>query len=271
MNDTPDAASSSAHQAVDRALQVLSYLGSHPSGVSLHELSTALRYPKPSLHRILSSMRARAYAAQLAPGGDYFLGPAALEAAFSFHAGLDLRALLHPLLLEVNRRFDQTCHLASLDDDQVVYLDKVDTSTRIRLSSVIGGRNPAHATGVGKAMLAATLDDDEVAGWVARHEPLAARTEHTATDARSLAATLADTRAAGYAIDDEESEPGLLCVAVRVPLVFARLTPPLAISVTGLKSQMLELGVERIGRSLIELAAGFEYGTPASPTATEAT
>ena len=259
-------ASSSSHQAVDRALQVISHLGRHPSGVSLHELSSELGVPKPSLHRILSSMRGRGFAAQLASGGDYFLGPAALEAAFTFYGDLDLRTLLHPLLLTVNARFDQTCHLASLDGGQVIYVDKVDTSTRIRLSSVIGGRNPAHATGVGKAMLASTLRDDEVAGWVAQYGPLAKRTDNTATDAKSLGRMLRETRERGYAIDDEESEPDLLCVAVAVPLVFGQLTTPLAISVTGLKSTMLDLGVENVGQTLIALAADFEYGSIPSST-----
>lgn len=259
------AASTSAHQAVDRALQVVMHLGRHSSGVSLNDLSRALGVPKPSLHRILSSMRGRGFATQLAPGGDYFLGPAALEAAFSFYGDLDLRALTHPLLLEANKQFDQTCHLASLDGGEVVYIDKVDTSTRIRLSSVIGGRNPAHATGVGKALLAGTLRDDDVEAWVRAHGPLAKRTERTAADAPRLAEVLRETREQGFAVDDEESEPGLLCVAVALPVVFDRLSAPLAISVTGMKTQMLELGVAEISSTLLSLAAEFEYGTRPTP------
>ena len=93
---------------MDRALQVLEHLGRHPAGLTLLELSSATGVPKPSLHRILASMRARGFAAQLQSGGVYVLWPAALEAAFTFHAKLDLRQLLHPLVLEVNRTFGQT-------------------------------------------------------------------------------------------------------------------------------------------------------------------
>lgn len=265
----PGTTPSSAHQAVGRALQVITVLGRNPAGISLNDLSRELGVPKPSLHRILSSMRGHGFAAQMSTGGDYFLGSAALEAAFRFHGDLDIRTLLHPLVLAANAHFDQTCHLASLDGAQVVYVDKVDTSTRIRLSSVVGGRNPAHATGVGKAMLAATLDDDDVAGWVVLHGPLLARTENTATDAARLTAMLRETRARGYAIDDEESEAGLLCVAVAVPLVFGPLSPPMAISVTGLKTQMTELGVSAIGETLVGLATDFAYSPSASPHPTE--
>lgn len=262
-------APSSTHQAVERALQVITRLGQNPRGITLLDLSSQLGMPKPTLHRILSAMKSQAFASQPESGGGYFLGPAALEAAFTFHSGMDLRSLLHPLLLSANQLFDQTCHLASLDGGEVVYLDKVDTSARIRLSSVVGGRNPAHATGVGKAMLAATFDDPGLAKWVAENEPLLPRTANTVTDLSSLASMLAVTRNTGYAVDDEESEPGLLCVAVSIPLVFDHLTPPLAVSVTGLKRQMLDIGIDQIGATLTSLVSDFPYGSRHSNTTRE--
>jgi IclR family acetate operon transcriptional repressor len=257
-----DVAGSPSHQAVDRALQVLEHLGRHPAGCTLQELSAATGIPKPSLHRILASMRGRGFAAQLQSGGVYVLGPAALEAAFTFHAKLDLRRLLHPLVLAVNDTFGQTSHLAVLDGPNIVYVDKVEADIGVRITSVVGGRNPAHATGVGKALLARELADDAaVRRWVAEHGPLAKRTAMTATTAPALAKELRATRERGYAIDDEESEQGVLCVAAHVPLVFGNLTPPTAISVTGLRQRMVELGIERIGRELLALIRSFEFAS----------
>src|SRR5690349_17933145 len=100
----------SSHVAVDRALRVLSFLGTRPAGASLLEISVSTGIPKPSLHRTLSAMRARGFASQPEPGGPYLLGPAVLEAAFTFHAGLDLRQLLHPLAVQIRDHFRQTCH-----------------------------------------------------------------------------------------------------------------------------------------------------------------
>lgn len=257
-----DAAASPSHQAVDRALQVLEHLGRHPAGRSLLELSVATGVPKPSLHRILTSMRARGFAAQLEPGGVYVLGPAALEAAFTFHARLDLRRLLHPLVQSVSAAFQQTAHLAVLADPMIVYVDKIEADIGVRITSVIGGRNPAHATGVGKALLAHELPDDAaVRRWVTTHGPLPQRTSRTATTAAALVRELRETRERGYAVDDEESELGVYCVAAHVPLVFGDLTPPTAVSVTGLKQRMVEQGTERIAAELLALVGAFEFAS----------
>lgn len=148
-----------AHHSVDRALQVVTFLGTQASGASLQEISRATGIPKPSVHRILVSMRDRGFASQLKAGGVYFLGPAALEAAFRFHSTLDVRQLLRPLMLQMQEQSGQTVHLATLDGADVVYVDKLESRTGIRLSSMIGGRNPAYCTGVGKALLATELPD----------------------------------------------------------------------------------------------------------------
>jgi IclR family acetate operon transcriptional repressor len=264
-----DAGASPSHQAVDRALQVLEQLGRHPSGLSLLELSSVTGVPKPSLHRILTSMRARGFAAQLQSGGAYVLGPAALEAAFTFHARLDLRQLLHPLVVAVHDAFGQTAHLAVLADPMIVYVDKLEADIGIRITSVVGGRNPAHATGVGKALLAHELPDDAaVRRWATDNAPLPKRTARTATTAPALVKVLRETRQRGYAIDDEESELGVLCVAARVPLVFGELTPPTAVSVTGLKQRMVGMGIDRIAEELLALIDAFEFASTATPSVT---
>jgi IclR family transcriptional regulator, acetate operon repressor len=251
----------SIHNAVDRAMRVLTFLGARPQGASLLEISTSTSIPKPSLHRTLTAMRGRGYASQPEPGGPYLLGPAVLEAAFTFHAGLDLRRLLHPLAAKVRDHFRQTCHVVVLDGAQVTYIDKVEADIAVRLTSVIGGRNPAHATGVGKALLADTLPDAEaVRDWVAEHGPLAQRTSHTLTTAPELARALDEVRVRGWALDDQESEDGLACVATRVPLVFGPLTPPVAISVTGLHEPLVRYGTQRAGRELLDIVNAFEFG-----------
>ena len=194
-------------------------------------------------------MRGRGYASQSEPGGPYLLGPAVLEAAFTFHAGLDLRRLLHPLAAQVRDHFRQTCHVVVLDGAQVTYIDKVEADIGVRLTSVIGGRNPAHATGVGKALLADALPDaGAVRDWVAEHGPLAQRTSHTLTTAPELARALDEVRGRGVGAgrSGERGRPGLH--AARVPLVFGPLTPPVAISVTGLREPLVRYGTQRAGR-----------------------
>lgn len=258
----PDKATgpASAHVAVDRALQVLSVLGAHPGGVGLRDIAAATGIPKPTVHRTLVAMRERGYASQPEAGGSYLLGPAALEAAFTFHAGLDLRRLMRPLATRVRDHFRQTCHVAVLDGAQVTYVDKAEADLGVRLTSVVGGRNPAHVTAVGKALLAAELDDGAaVRAWAEQHGPLAARTDHTITGVSELTDALAEIRSRGWALDDEESEPGLVCVGACVPLVFGPLVPRVAVSVSGLATPMARYGIELIGAELCALVADFEF------------
>jgi len=85
-------------------------------------------------------------------------------------------------------------------------------------SATVGGRNPAHSTAVGKLLLARLLPDDEaVLTWAGAH-PLERRTARTLVDPRALATDLARTRERGYAVDDQENEAGITCLAVPAAL-----------------------------------------------------
>jgi DNA-binding IclR family transcriptional regulator len=123
--------------------------------------------------------------------------------------------LLGSILDDLARQFGETVHLGRLDGAHIVYLAKRESVHPLRLYSAIGRRLPAHATALGKALLAERPDDvvDEVLSW-----PLAALTPHTITDRDALLADLATVRAQGYAVDREESTHGIVCFAVALPL-----------------------------------------------------
>ncbi len=208
--------------SVDRALRILTVIGKAPRGLSLDGLSGTLSIPKSSLHRILAALKYRKFVSQPEPGGSYFLGTELLATAFSFSDTLDLRALIHPLLVRLTSELNETAHMAVLDGAEIVYQDKLDASHSIKLSSVIGGRNPAHATGVGKALLAwAYPTDQAIQAWVTVSAPLLARTRRTITAAPRLAEELATIRQNGYALDVEENEIGVRCAAVPIFLGLA--------------------------------------------------
>jgi IclR family acetate operon transcriptional repressor len=217
--------------SVDRALRILGVVGGASRGLSLDELAGRLDIPKSSLHRILAALKYRGFIAQPEPGGSYFLGTELLATAFRFYDMLDLRALIHPLLARLTGDLRETTHMAVLDGAEVVYHDKVQASQMITLSSVIGGRNPAHATGVGKALLAWTYPTDEaLRAWAAQWGPLRAVTPSTITSVPLLAGELALVRERGYALDIEENEIGVRCAGV--PIFLGRPVPATAVSVT---------------------------------------
>ena len=218
----------------DRVLAVLRSLGGHPKGVALEQLARELRLPKSSLHRALATLH-RAGFVDHDEGGEYRLGLELVRIAFAFHRDLDRRRLVEPALEALVRRFAETAHYAELTGGEVVYLAMVVPADHaVQMTSRLGGRNPAHCTGIGKALLAATLPDlAAVEAYVSEHGPLARRTGRTLVDAAALHADLEATRARGYALDDQESEHGVNCLAFAIYLEDP-LRPTGAISIAAL-------------------------------------
>jgi IclR family transcriptional regulator, acetate operon repressor len=247
--------------SIDRALRILTVIGGASRGLSLDELSAALTIPKSSLHRILAALKYRRFISQPEPGGSYFLGTELLATAFRFWDMLDLRALIHPLLARLTGELNETTHMAVLDGAEVVYQDKLESSHSIKLSSVIGGRNPAHATGVGKALLAWTYPTDQaVKAWATVWAPLATPTRRTITSAPRLAEELALVRQRGYALDLEENEPDVRCAAV--PIFLGRPVPVAAVSVTMLGTRAETGRLAELGSYLSRTAAEWSEAPP---------
>ena len=218
----------------DRVLAVLSELARHPAGVSLDELSRLLGSPKPTIHRALTSLRRAGFAGQ-SGRGTYLLGDEFLRLAFMNHEARPEHVRVLPVLEQLAAYLHETAHYAVLDGRDVVYRAKVDPQVgAIKLTSVIGGRNPAHSTAVGKLLLAHQLQDDAaVATWVRAGEPLERPTAQTKATAEELTEELATIRRRGYATEEQENEVGISCLAVPVHLPSPQ-TPVGAISVSAL-------------------------------------
>lgn len=200
----------------DRVLSVLTLLASQPSGATLDELVRLSGHPKATVHRALASLQ-RAGFARKSGRGHYILGDEFLRLAFAHHEARPEHVRIRPLLQRLAERFGETAHFAVLDEHEVVYRAKVDPpSGAVRLTSTVGGRNPAHCTGVGKLLLSYRLRDaHDVAEWIDGRE-LEQRTPNTATTVSELDARLRAARAVGYSVDDQENEPGVNCIAFPV-------------------------------------------------------
>lgn len=200
----------------DRVLAVLKELARRPVGVGLEELTRAIDSPKPTVHRALQSLRRAGFADRDARG-HYLLGDEFLRLAFLHHEARPEHVRIRPVLEELARTFGETAHYAVLDGRDIVYRAKVDPpSGAIRLTSTVGGRNPAHATAVGKVLLAHRLTTVRaVRSWVGR-SALPRRTAATLCTAAELHREFELTRERGYGLDDQENETGVTCLAVPV-------------------------------------------------------
>ncbi|MER6325301.1 IclR family transcriptional regulator [Streptomyces coelicoflavus] len=197
-------------------LAVLKELARYPDGVGLDELTRVIGSPKPTVHRALGALR-RAGLADQDARGQYLLGDEFLRMAFAHHEARPEHIRVLPVLQALSERFGETVHYAVLDGREVVYRAKVDPPTgAVRLTSTVGGRNPAHTTGVGKLLLAHRLTTfDEVEAWVG-DATLERRTPQTLCTAADLHRDLRATRERGYALDDQENEAGVNCLSLPV-------------------------------------------------------
>lgn len=202
-------------KSADRTLEVLELLADRPGRHSLVELSRVLDIPKSSLHGLLRTMVQRGWVETDAGGLRFGLGVRALQVGAAYIDADDAVGLLSGVLDELSREFGETVHLGRLDGPNVVYMAKRESVHSLRLFSAIGRHLPAHATALGKALLAGHPDTvvDRLLSW-----PLPALTRQTITAPEQLHAELAATRRRGYAVDREENTDGIVCFAMAVPL-----------------------------------------------------
>jgi len=200
----------------DRVLALLIELARRPEGASLDDLAVALDSAKSTVHRALGSLT-RSGLATRESLGRYAVGDEFLRLAFAYQEARPEAARVMPALRQLAERFGEIAHYAVLEGGDVVYRAKVDPAAgSIRLTSYIGGRNPARATAMGKVILAQRLPTAaEALQWAADH-PVEQRTPHTLTSDAEWAEDIARVREQGFAVDDQENEPGINCIAVRV-------------------------------------------------------
>lgn len=201
-------------QVIDRAVQILDLFTEHGPELTLQELALRSGLHKSTVHRILMVLE-HYNIVQRGPGMDGFrLGPKLFELGMQVASYNDLRERSRPYLKRLMLETDETAHLCVLDGFEVLYLDKVEPSRSIRMTSNVGRRNPAYCTAVGKALLA-FLPEEELDNVINKLD-LRAFTEKTITTAAQLRNEFELVRKLGYALDNEEHEEGLKCIGAPV-------------------------------------------------------
>ena len=204
-------------QTIERTSLILDILGENPHGISVRDLSSRVRLPKGTTHRLLSSLTYFGYVRQDLKTRNYFLGLKLVELGNLLLTQIDLRKEAEPFLRELVERTKETVHMVFLDRNEIVYIDKVETDhspSGLRMASRVGLRNPVHSCAVGKVLLA-HLPEEEL-NHIIEEKGLLKRTENTIIDFTQLKEHLKIIRTQGYAIDDEENEKGIRCVAAPI-------------------------------------------------------
>ena len=243
-------AEKSGVQSVERIFQLIEHLAAHPTGVSLQTLAGETGLAKSTVHRLLASLVGLGYVVQDEENGHYRLTLKMFELSSGIVDSMDIMGVAKAHLERLSQRTGEAVHLVIRDAQDIVYIYKTESGP-MRMSSRVGLRSPLYCTGVGKAILA-TLTEEEVED-VWRHSNPQKLTGRTVTDLPALCAQLNEVRACGYAIDDEENELGIRCVALAIPGPGGKADS--AFSISGLAPYMTPERIRRIAALALETRA----------------
>ncbi len=258
-------------ESVDKALLALQALSKADEGLSLGALAAALGLKKNSLHRTLAALRFRGFVVQDPGTGAYQLGPTVLHLADDYLSGSRLRQIFHPILQTLVGEVNELCHLGLLEGLDIIHLDKVEPQQSIRVWSSVGSRSAAVTTALGRAIIAFLYDDFE--SFSRRFNgAIPQRTPHTQTDWHDVWNEMRITRLRGYALENQEGQEGVSCVAIPV---LRSGTPILSISISAPSDRMNRMRISELVASLREnvaprLPVGLSLPKPQAQTATKA-
>ncbi|WP_395365842.1 IclR family transcriptional regulator [Streptomyces sp. YH02] len=216
--------------AVTRAFDVLELFLEGDGTLSAPEITRRLQLPRTTTHELVTTLTARNYLVPVPEQpGRYRLGVRTYQLGSRYAEQLDLAAEGHQVAREVADTCGETVHVAVLEDMDVIYIAKVDSTHAVRMVSAAGRRLPAHCTAVGK-MLLATLPEAELDERLDGYD-LAGMTPRSITDPDALRAALAEIRILGVAGEQQESNPDVSCVAAPVRDRSGRVVAALSVSV----------------------------------------
>lgn len=236
-------------EAVARAARLLKAFSIENPVQSLSQLAKRANVPKSTAHRILMTLMDQGFVTQLddarfAPGVQLFaIGSLA-------YANLSIGAASQESIAALAAETGETVHLGILDGFEVVSIEQVPSPHSLRANVHVGKRAPLYCTSVGKVL--AAYNDTPHWQEAFRAQPRFAHTPNTITDVVRLGAELEKVRQQGYAVDNEEHEKGIRCVAAAIRDVSGKVVASL--SVSGAAARLQPENVDRVAELVMRYA-----------------
>lgn len=199
--------------SVATAIRLLNAFSEEEDEIGVSALSKRLGIAKSTVHRLAVTLVAEGVLEQNPENEKYRLGIALFRLGALVRHRMNVSNEAKPYLVELRELTGETVHLAILNQNQIMYVYNLESRQAIRARSDVGVRKPAYCTAEGLAMLAYQPEEtveSVIAGGLVR------RTPHTNTDTARLRSTLQEIRQRGYAVEDEESEIGVRCIAAPI-------------------------------------------------------
>lgn len=200
-------------QSVDRALAILGIVSQH-NQIGITDICKALDLNKTTVYRLLSTLMNNGYIEQVKGSNKYRCTFKLFEMGNKRIQDLDLLEEAKPALEKLADLTKETVHLVVEEGTEIVYIHKVESTNTIRMHTWVGKKNPMYRTAVGKAILA--FSDKEKAIDIWNKSEIVQNTPYTITNINDFLEQLVLVRKNGYAIDNEETEIGIRCVAAPI-------------------------------------------------------
>lgn len=235
-------------KALVKGIAIVNLLATRKEGMRLTDLVAEIDLPRGTVVRLLNVM-IDAHLIRHSADGRYRLGPQCAVWGSEFLSSLELREVASDVMARLVEIGNETCHLGVRDGMSVLYIDKIESPHSLRMVSSVGGTNPLHCTGLGKALLAFLPPDELELYWAT---PLERRTANTIVAPEILRAELERIRARGYAVDDVENELGVRCIGA--PIFDHNGDLAGSISLAGPTTRMTWERIEQLTAPVIEAA-----------------
>lgn len=219
-------------RALERGLDILEAFTLAAPELSIGEIAERARLPKPTIVRLLSVLADRGYVERVPDSERYRLGVRTLEVGSVFLQSTSLEAEAKPIMAALAHATGQTANLGILNRLQVVHIEVVAPNRPVRFWASVGEREAAHVSGLGKVLLTA-LPPEMLEDYLAI--PREARTAHTIVGTTALREELRITAERGWAMDLEESNLGVACIAAPIRNAAGEIAA--ALSISGLRAE----------------------------------
>ncbi|NQT01987.1 MAG: IclR family transcriptional regulator [Planctomycetes bacterium] len=235
---------------IEKALDVLEIFLAHDDDIGLSEIASLSGFNVATTHRIVLTLVKRGYLNQKQKRQKYSLSTKFLQYSNLLSRRMKIRDIAFPIVDALNKMVGESVNIAILDRNEVVYIEHIETNKSLRIFTQVGNRAPLYCTGVGKIFLA-HMGDDELQKAL-NSTDLLPHTPNTITDIKRLKKELELVKTEDVAIDNEEMEIGVKCIASPVKNSEGSVTA--AISVSGPTARLSNKRVNEI-KTLVKSCA----------------
>jgi DNA-binding IclR family transcriptional regulator len=236
--------------SLDKALTVLETIA-QAGDTRLSSLVEVTGYPPATIHRILSVLVRRRYVRQDSATRKYMLSLKCLEISSRVKDNLEIITAARPVMQQLMEKTGETVNLVSFENREAVYIDQIsNTKSLLRMFTRVGARVPFHSSGVGKAYLSSRSPEEALDYF--RNVKKVRHTKNSLVREEEFLRDLEESRSRGYALDREEFEDGVGCIAA---IITQKGQVVGAMSISGPSSRILGAHTERLAAEIVRGAA----------------